>query len=280
VHWSFELPRIGTPSGLRQMAIDIAEKDLKVVFVDPLYLSLLGGTTEINAGNMYQMGPLLQEANQVCDELGCTLVLLHHTRKTTGKQPLQLQDLAYTGIQQFARQWILINRQEPFDAATGQSKLWVSAGGASGHSGCYSVDINEGILQGGNLLSRKWEVCVQSRTDHLAQHRTQKQEVEAEQLDRDWKKIQKFLNQHPEEGETRRQIELHADLSRARVKKIVEMKVASRNLIMDVCRRPAGHGHKDQTVYKLSPPFSCLVDAGGDVESMEEDVVEDEGSSE
>ncbi len=258
VYFDFSLPAVGTAAGLRKLAADIAENELKVVFLDPLYLALQAGETEINHGDMFQMGPLLQAANRTCEELGCTLVLIHHTRKTTGKGPLQLQDMAYSGVQQFARQWALINRQTPFDPETGQSKLWLAIGGASGHAGCHDLVIDEGTLQGGNLLSRKWEVSIQSRTAVIADRQTQRQRNEQEQFQKDWVKIMQFLSRHSQ-GETRRQIQLHTDLSQARVKKIVDAKFANRELARDVRPKTAGHGSKEQTVYKLALPF--VIDA-------------------
>jgi len=261
VFWSFDLPRVGEASGLRQLAIDIVEKNLDVIFIDPLYLALQSGDGDINHNDMYQIGPLLQAVNRTCDELGCTLVLIHHTRKSAGKEPLQLQDLAHSGVPQFARQWLLVNRTEPFDAETGVSELGLSISGSSGHCGQYAVDINEGTLLGGNLASRPWTVTVRSRTAQISEQQRRKQEKNVEELDKDWKKIWRFLyEEHLDDGETRRQIELNTDLSRARVKKIIDAKVASGNLILDVRPKPAGNTTKDQTVYILSPPFKCLIE--------------------
>jgi hypothetical protein len=270
IYFDFSLPAIGTPAGQRKLSTDITSKGLKVVFIDPLYLALQAGETEINHGDMFQMGPLLQAANKTCDELGCTLVLIHHTRKADRTSPLQLQDLAYSGVQQFARQWALVNRQEPFDAATGQSSLWMSVGGASGHAGCYDVAIDEGTLQGGNLLSRKWEVKAQSRTSMIAESQTQRQNDQQEKFQKDWEKIYKFLYQHVRDGETRRQIGIHTDITPQRVKKIVDAKVASRELVLDVRQKPAGHGTKEQTVYRIAVPFTRDAAEGEDIEAVEE----------
>jgi hypothetical protein len=115
-----------------------------ILVADPVYLMVKGD----NAGNLFLMGEQIRPAAELCQDLGITFVLVHHATRSSenvkGYQPLSLGDIAWSGFSEFARQWMFLNRREPYQLGTGDHKLWFSYGGSAGHSGCWAVDVNEG----------------------------------------------------------------------------------------------------------------------------------------
>jgi hypothetical protein len=149
VLWSFDLPRLARKQDLRRLHTILDDEGIEVLFLDPLYLCLLDGATNVSASNLFDVGPLLRRAADACRTAGTTLVLVHHTvksLKTAREGPLALDHLAFAGIGEFARQWLLVNRLEPYYAGSGRHRLLMVAEGSAGHSGSWELDIQEGTL--------------------------------------------------------------------------------------------------------------------------------------
>jgi AAA domain len=192
VWWSFRLPQVANVLDRIRLRDGLKELEASVVILDPLYLCLLAGMDQekVEAGNLYQMGPLLSDMCRACLDAGCTPMLSHHAKKGSGKsyEPLDLDDLSFAGIAEFARQWILESRREPFDPNTGSSKLWLSVGGSAGQSGCWAVDVEEGVLRE-DFTGRTWEVTVRTSSEEHADSsqakHEQKSSQQSEQIKRD-----------------------------------------------------------------------------------------------
>ena len=164
VHWCFNLPQLSSPSDLRLVSRQIRSLDLGAVIFDPIYLALLSGNTSASPANLFEVGPLLKAIADTCLEAGATPILVHHNTKPRGNSRIgnvpQLEDLAFAGFQEFARQWLLLGRREHYVPGTGEHRLWLNVGGSAGFSGCYGVDVNEGVVSS-DFSGRQWRVHVQ-----------------------------------------------------------------------------------------------------------------------
>ena len=162
VHWSFTLPSLNQNAQRRALRTFLRENKIKVVFIDPLYLCLLDGSRSISASNLYEIGPLLWQAAQVCLDAGAIPLFVHHATKAASKrtEALDLDDLAFAGIGEFVRQWVLLGRREPFQPDVGQHRLVMTTGGSGGHAGWWDLTVEEGVLET-DFTGRKWKVIVQ-----------------------------------------------------------------------------------------------------------------------
>ena len=129
---------------------------LAVLIIDPAFLAMDGA----DAGNLFIQGQLLRRISELCQEQGVTLILCHHTKKAAGVayEPLELASISWSGFAEFARQWLLINRREPYIPGTGSHRLWLTVGGSVGHGGLWGLNVEEGVytVEGG----RYWQVEV------------------------------------------------------------------------------------------------------------------------
>lgn len=176
--WSFDLPRLGHPQTKRELAKFIADQGLEVLIIDPAYLCLDLGD---DAGNLFSVGKKLRELTDIQHETGCTIVIIHHNVKSKG-DPFavpELESIAWSGFQEWARQWLLIGRREAYNPEqAGSHRLWLSAGGSAGHSGLWGLDIEEGSRtdQGG----RRWEVSIDGAGKVIAENISEREQSKAE----------------------------------------------------------------------------------------------------
>ena len=158
--WSEFLPMFDDWKDLIALERLLLDTGCKVLIVDPTYLCMTG----TDAANLFFQGRLLRSVNEMCQPHGVTLILAHHTRKR-GKTknasdygPPELDDMAWAGFAEFARQWLLIGRREDYVQGSGSHKVWLSIGGSVGHSALWAVNVEEGV----SGLPRVWNVELQS----------------------------------------------------------------------------------------------------------------------
>jgi hypothetical protein len=196
--FSEDLPRFGSFDHEDALRRFIEGDELEVVAIDPAYLAMPGG----DAGNLFVQGDLLRGMTKVCTDTGCMMMLAHHARKTKTDpfSPPELEDIAWAGFQEFARQWLLVGRREAYEPGTGEHRLWLSVGGSAGHTALWALNIAEGTreTEGG----RFWQVAVMHADEACNEvqdgKEADKQAKASTTLERDKKTVCNTLAKFPE----------------------------------------------------------------------------------
>ena len=222
IFWGFKLPQLGNVTHLEELAKQIREHDIKVAIIDPAYLCLLSAGMNTNiTSNVFGMGALLKGISEMATDTDCTPIIAHHTRKGDRNNLYavpDLEDLSGSGFAEWARQWLLLNRREAYEAGTGEHRLWLNSGGSAGHSGTWALNITEGTI-GEEGDCRTWDVVVMKAKEAVQQSHAAK---EAERTHREQQKhddqreaILKAYRLYPD-GETSRTIRDAAGVSSAK----------------------------------------------------------------
>ena len=257
VYWSFMLPQVSRDEHLDKLTDAITANGLQVVILDPLYLSLLAGNSTASATNLFDMGPLLFGLSSACLNAGATPILVHHTKKL-GRGPErfrrpELEDLAFSGVQEFARQWILLGRREAYEPGSGEHKLWLGIGGSAGHSGSWAVDVNEGELNQ-NFGGRRWGVEVRTAGEEFSRADAERQDNKAEkdqaQREQDIEKLRDALENYPD-GETRNFLRDLTGIRALRVLATLEHLVDAGEMEKTSITKPSGNGTRQYDAYRL-----------------------------
>lgn len=159
LYWGLRLPNLSLPQHLEALKRDIERTRAKLCVVDPAYLAVLSAANAGAAANVFEMGQVLQGFGTVGVETGCTMCLVHHLagKPKIGTTP-GLNNLAFAGFREWARQWLLLNHYK--ERRSGRMFLKMAIGGSAGHGGTYALEIDEG-RPSDPLVGRKWHVSVE-----------------------------------------------------------------------------------------------------------------------
>ena len=118
-----------------------------IICIDPAYLAL----RRVNMNNVFKVGQALKSFADACLEQGALPILVHHaTKDIRPGKPLELHQLAFAGIAEFARGWILLNPRRRY-APSAIHALTMSVGGSNWSGSVWSVDIDESLQNGRRL---------------------------------------------------------------------------------------------------------------------------------
>ncbi len=156
VLWNFSVPKMSDIAAMVALEEFIEKEGAEVVILDPTYLMLNLGE---GANNLFAVGEKLWVLTELIEKTGSTLVIAHHTRKNSPNpfEPPELEDIAWSGFQEWARQWVLLGRRERYNPDNaGDHKLWLTYGGSAGHSGLWGLDAVEGVRS--DPGGRRWDI--------------------------------------------------------------------------------------------------------------------------
>lgn len=219
-----DVPRLDSADDFSALESLLISTEAEVFALDPAYLAMPGG----DAGNLFIVGELLLRVSRLCQRLGVTLIIAHHTRKhrsaelTTFDAP-ELEDIAWAGFQEFARQWLLVGRRERYIPGSGEHRLWFNIGGSAGHGSLWAIDVAEGVVS--DPGGRRWSVSVTKASEAIdvAQQRKAllKAEEDERQLDAARAKVCDVLAKCRPEGRTESYIRDEARVGGRRIKGVI-----------------------------------------------------------
>jgi hypothetical protein len=190
------MTRFGERDHQEALKYFIDENKLKLLMIDPAYMCI---PSRVKPENLFAMGELLYSVNNLCQQQGCQFMLAHHNKKLNlgGEKnpyaPPDLEDIAWTGFQEFARQWILVGRRSPYNDGTGEHNLWLRSGGSAGHSGLYCLKISEG-----HRPNRIWEVKIDYAKYVIEKEKLEKENLKEQTLQNNIKIIKTLLKSEPD----------------------------------------------------------------------------------
>lgn len=251
--WGMDLPQLTNAEHLRDLAALIRKYDITVVIIDPTYLCLLSGVRADGpqASNVLDMGPVYKQIGDVCLAAGATPILTSHAKKGRGHDPLDLDDLAYAGVAEFARQWVLVSRREDYQG-DGRHQLWLNVGGSVGHSFLGHLDIEEGTI-GDDFTGRTWKPTVSGYQEAKREQKSEREQEKVHERQADESLVMKMIDDMEKVGDaaTKTRLREGSPLSRPRTDSALERLRQQRLIEEYTATVPKGNkASQDATAYR------------------------------
>jgi hypothetical protein len=193
LHVSTVVPAMCEPKGQDLVERYIENNELQCLFIDPTYLATAG----IEDNSLSSMAKVLGPVSAIIERTGCSIVFVHHNRKTTPKpygEPT-LEEITGAGWAQWARYWILLNKRREWDPDAGQHWLWMCTGSSSGFGSRHFLDVYEGHHTDPD--GRSWHLEFSTPSEGKKRENEQQQAgKEAKQMESDRSKVRANLAKH------------------------------------------------------------------------------------
>ena len=199
-----DVPRLNNAKHLAAVKRHLERIEAEVFILDPLYRAMGG---DVDAANLFAMGDLLGSLDEMCQQVGATLIVAHHCKQGSGRdgKSLTLDDASWAGMQQFFRQWWTLSRREKYVEGSGEHRMIFTAGGSVGHS----IGVGLDAFEGTDHENRLWKVSIRSLGElqddaadrKLASRDEQRKRNKQQQLEKDTRTVADILAKYPD-GET------------------------------------------------------------------------------
>ena len=159
----------------------IIENNIKMLVVDPLYLLFGSG----NMNHQVDVTPKLRNLTELRKETGCSIILVHHTRKTDGSSDLSTSDINGSG---FFEGWYesLIMLQPPRRTVVRKVKMFNRFRNHMGSEGTIRIDDNLKMTLnlddefGGEYSEDKPDKPINTRKERLKKKKAKKSKKKKE----------------------------------------------------------------------------------------------------
>ena len=176
-----EIPDMTDPAFIRELRGYIEDKTMRLLVVDPTYMAMPVDGKETS---IFGMSGYLKPISQICQDLDCTVGLVHHFRKIGDRDRFSVPQrdwLAYAGWAAFMRQWLLLNVREAYQD-DGIHRLWLRYGGSESQAGTYAMTVDEGTVDARNWsVDLKFAAAAIDEAQADRQRRQQEAKTEREQ---------------------------------------------------------------------------------------------------
>lgn len=170
----------------------IIENNIKMLVIDPLYLLFGSG----NMNHQVDVTPKLRTLTELRKETGCSIILVHHTRKTDGSSDLSTSDINGSG---FFEGWYesLIMLQPPRRTVVRKVKMFNRFRNHVGSKGTIRIDDNLKMTLnldddfGGEYSEDKPDKPINTRKERLKKKKAKKEAVAEEEVKEEEQKPKK-----------------------------------------------------------------------------------------